>query len=66
MNLRDYLHANRVSPARLAKKLGISAGYISLLRNGKGLPSLPLALKIESETGGLVTPKDWSKEEGAR
>lgn len=58
MNLRDYIHFNRVKNIELAKELQIHVNYLRLIKNGKAIPSERLASHIEMLTGGQVTRKE--------
>jgi len=57
MNALDaYLAAKDIQNAAFAGRLRVSEATISRLRRGKQRPSLDLALKIERETEGVVSP----------
>lgn len=58
MNLDSYLTQNNLEHKEFAEKIGVDASYISLLRNYKRTPSLPVAMNISKVTGGLVKPCD--------
>lgn len=58
MELRDYMHFNKLSCPAMAKDLGIHAVYLSAIKNGKRKPGYELAMKIELLTGGQVTSKE--------
>lgn len=56
MTLSDYFKEEpRGAKIEMAKYLGITATYISLLIHGKRRPSGAMALSIERATQGLVT-----------
>lgn len=55
MQLRDYLHTQRVSVTDLAKHLGLSRTYLSEIKNKKVKPSRNLCKIISMETSGKVT-----------
>lgn len=56
MTLKDYFkHRPRGSQNDLAKQLGVSKTWLSLLANGREVPSAGLALMIEKYTNGAVT-----------
>ncbi len=59
MTLAAYLKAKRKTQkgplSRLAEKLGTSPGYLSLIAQGKRVPSRAMAAKISKATGGVVT-----------
>lgn len=58
--LDAWLDANWRSPERtdahFAERVGCSGPHLSLIVSGKARPSLALAVKIETETGGAITP----------
>lgn len=58
--LEAWLAANWRSPERtdadFAEKVGCSGAHLSLILKGKARPSLALAVKIEEQTAGAVTP----------
>lgn len=61
MELRDFLHFNRLSMKKMARDLGISHGYLRIVSAGIRFPSTNLAKKIEEYTGGTVIIKRNSK-----
>jgi transcriptional regulator with XRE-family HTH domain len=58
MKLREWVFRTRITRKELAKKLGITEQYISLLRRGTKSVSDKLLLKIYDLTGGLVAKKE--------
>ena len=58
MLLSDYLVLGRITRAAFARTLGTSKGYLSDIINGKRRASLDMALKIQAETKGAVTPSE--------
>jgi len=58
MLLANYLTLARITRAAFARKLGTSKGYLSDIINGKRRASLDMALKIQTETEGAVTPAE--------
>ena len=48
-----------------AKLCGITQSYLSDLRNGKKTPTLQVASRIASASGGRVPMSAWVKKEGA-
>ena len=58
MLLADYLTLGRITRAAFARKLGTSKGYLADIINGKRRASLDMALKIQTETQGAVTPSE--------
>lgn len=69
MNLRDYLHFNKMTSEHMAQMLGLHGNTIRYISAGAREPSWKLAVKIELLTGGSVTREelkpgyDWSKHE---
>lgn len=57
--LRTFLTRTRTKQADLAKRLGVSCGYMSELVKGDKTPGLELAVKIEDATGGQVSARSW-------
>ncbi len=55
MELRDFLHFERMTIKELSKKIGCTAIYLGNVVNGKMIPGRELAMKIEEETKGKVT-----------
>lgn len=49
--LADYFEQTGTSQRALARQLGISKAYISLITSGDRQPSLPLAIRIVELTG---------------
>lgn len=58
-DLVSYLKATRTKQADLAKKIGVSRGYMSELAAGNKMPSLPVAFAIEDATDGAVPASCW-------
>lgn len=58
MELRDYMHYNRISCMAMSKQLGIHDRYLNSIKNYRRKPSLELAERIEILTGGEVTIKE--------
>lgn len=59
MRLSDWLERAGVETPVFAKRLGVSEGYLYMLRRGSRRPSLELVDKIARRTQGDVTFKDW-------
>lgn len=57
--LRAYLIETKTRQSDLAKKVGVSFGYMSELVAGGKTPGLELAVRIEDATGGAVRARDW-------
>jgi DNA-binding transcriptional regulator YdaS (Cro superfamily) len=59
MNLKEYFKEEpKGAISEMAKYLGITATWLSLIIHGRKQPSPKLAKKIEEATIGLVTKKD--------
>ena len=50
-DVAEYIEKTRTTEAALAKMVGVSQSYISLLKNFKRRPSPEIARKLESITG---------------
>jgi transcriptional regulator with XRE-family HTH domain len=61
MNLRDYLYLKRMSVTEFSKLVDHSRNYISMIINGKHIPSKKLAKNIERITEGQVTIEELLK-----
>jgi len=59
MTLTDYLSDAELSATEFASKVGCTTSTITRILRGERGPSLELALKIEAETKGKVSPKDF-------
>lgn len=61
MTLAEYMDQKDLTDDALAKRVGVSRGYITQLRLGmRSNPSIPIAAKIEAETNGRVPMKVWA------
>lgn len=61
MTLAEYIEKHPgVTQASLAKEIGVSQVFVSLLVKGTRKPSLPVAVKLEHATGGEITAKSWT------
>ena len=58
MNLRDYLHINKMTAENMARQLDITGTYLRFIKNGDKIPGKYLAEQIEIFTGGLVTVEE--------
>lgn len=56
---KSYRLEHRLTLAQVAKKLGISAGMVSMLENGKRRPSAAVAEKYRKLTRGKVRLQDF-------
>ncbi|MEQ9241262.1 helix-turn-helix transcriptional regulator [Roseovarius indicus] len=59
----DFIIASGKTRKDWADRIGVSKSYLSDLVNGKAVPSLVVATKIELLTGGEVTASSWIKVE---
>ena len=59
MNLKEYIEENRMSQEDFARAVGLSQPYISQLVSRDRIPSLKVAIKIETFTHGKVLTTDW-------
>jgi transcriptional regulator with XRE-family HTH domain len=60
--LKAHIQDSGVSRDVWAERFGIGRSYLSLLESGQKTPSLPLAVRIERETGGAVPATSWIPE----
>lgn len=58
MNISDYLHQNKISTAKLAKRLGVSQGLVSHWITGRTRITAEKAILIEEKTGGTINRHD--------
>jgi transcriptional regulator with XRE-family HTH domain len=61
MELRDYLHKNKISQKTLANALGVSQPHVNSLCLNRNRPSYDLMKKIYLFCNGEVTPNDMWK-----
>lgn len=57
--LLRWLRTNKVSQAKLAGRIGKSAGHISKVLRSQANPSLTMIAEIEKITKGEVPVGDW-------
>lgn len=57
--LKTFLAENGIRQEDFAKRLKVNQATISRLTQNKMRPSLPLAVAIERETGGVVLASAW-------
>lgn len=62
MQLSEYLKANGIKRGEFARRVGISAGWLTLLCDGTGWPSREVACRISDETSGAVTADDFLRQ----
>jgi transcriptional regulator with XRE-family HTH domain len=60
MKLKQYLKDNGLHGNAFAKRVGISASYLSQVINGKLPPSMTLKILIAKETNGAVDVSEWT------
>ena len=61
MNLRDYLHFERIKLKSFAESIEMSIAHISGYINGRNRLSKKVARSIEKSTEGKVTAKEIMK-----
>lgn len=66
MKLRAFISENGMLQGKLAALSGVSQAYLSQIISGKRVPSLPVAGRICSATGGAVAVEDWVSLGGVR
>lgn len=59
MTLDQYLTTKGIRGRTFAGQVGVHPSKISRMRRGWCKPSIDLALKIRTETGGAVAPEDF-------
>ena len=59
--LRAWLSASKVRPAEFARRIEYDRGNFHRLLKGDFRPSLPVAHKIEVETGGTIPMTAWAE-----
>lgn len=58
-SFKTYLEGRGEKQNDFAKRIGISAAYLSQILSGDRTPSLELAVAIEDATCGAVTARSW-------
>ena len=58
MTLEKYLKVQKLNYGQFAKQIGVSRNAVYFGATGKRRPSIENTLKIEAETGKLVTARD--------
>jgi len=61
VELRDYLHQQRIKIAQMARDINVSRVYLNQITLKIILPSVKLAKVIELYTGGSVTAEELRK-----
>lgn len=59
MKLKEYFKENCIDLSQFAKKIGVTTVTLHNYLNGKYLPKLGIAYKIEKATQKKVTIYDW-------
>jgi len=59
VQLYEYIYDYDISQADLAAKCGLSQASLSRYAQGKAIPDVINAYRIEIATGGLVACSDW-------
>lgn len=54
MLLDEYIFKNKTTLSQMAKDIGCSYHYLSHIKNGKVVPTMAMANKIEKTTNGQV------------
>jgi transcriptional regulator with XRE-family HTH domain len=63
--LREIIIKSGKTQTHWAREIGVSKSYLSDLLNGKRVPALDLAARIERLTDGAVMAASWSAESSA-
>jgi plasmid maintenance system antidote protein VapI len=59
--LKDFLAKADLKPAQFARTIEYDrSNFHRLLNDNAAMPSLPLAVKIEQQTGGAVPASAWA------
>lgn len=58
MQLALFMEKNNITNAQMAKRLGVTDGFISKLKKFKLIPSLPIAICIIDASNGEITVRD--------
>ena len=61
MTLREYLAAEQIRQADLAKRWGLPESTLSDILRGRRDPSMEMARKIKRLSGGAVTLESWDR-----
>ena len=59
MTVKEFLKHKRITQRKFASMIGIKEAHMSLVVHGKAKPSLETAWRIEQNTHGMVTLRDW-------
>jgi plasmid maintenance system antidote protein VapI len=62
----DHIRSSGMTRSAWADRLKVSRSYLSDLLNGKKVPSLDLAVRIERATGGAVAASSWVPATGSQ
>jgi len=55
-----FLVFKEVKPGEVAKKLDKTPSWMSKIKNGSGVPSLPMAIELSNALGWMVYPDEMS------
>jgi len=66
MDLRDYLHYNKLTLKEFAEKLGITPNYLGAIKRGEEIPSKQLVKMIALVTNGEVTLNEIMSQKPAK
>ncbi len=61
MKLSDWLIEHRYRKGEFAKMIGVTGGFVTQLCDGTGRPSMAVAERIYTATGGEVTANDFMR-----
>jgi plasmid maintenance system antidote protein VapI len=59
--LKEYIKSSGKSQRVWARELAVAESHLSALMNGKKVPSLDLAVRIQRQTSGAVSAESWVK-----
>lgn len=59
--LRQWLEAEQVTQAELARRCEYDKGNMHRILNGKLRPTLDLAFRIERATDGAISASEWTR-----
>lgn len=65
MRLKDYLDKHGIEYGDFAERVGVERTAVWRWMKGANTPRLPTILRIQKETGGLVTVLDWAEPDSA-
>jgi transcriptional regulator with XRE-family HTH domain len=59
MRLSDWIREQESTQAQIARQLGVSQPYLSMLASERRRPSIEMLDRIEAHTEGAVTLRDF-------